>query len=198
VDAAGDRWSYRSDGLNLADLPWPALAGEKQIANASAAIAALTTMRLLAAGDAAAVATALRSLQLAGRFQVVPGPVQWILDVAHNEPAALVLAGNLRALPCSGRTWCVTAILGDKDVAAVAQALAPAVDEWVVCGMDAPRGLPVAQLAARSAVFRDARQAPDIVAGMHAAAREARPGDRIVVCGSFLAVAPAMQQLGLH
>jgi dihydrofolate synthase / folylpolyglutamate synthase len=144
------------------------------------------------------VALALRGLQLAGRFQVVPGPVEWILDVAHNEPAAQVLAGNLQDRPCRGRTWCVTAILGDKDVAAVAQALAGVVDEWLVCGIDAPRGLPAAALAARSAVFARATQAPDIVTGMQLAAARAQPGDRIVVCGSFLAVAPAMQRLGLH
>jgi hypothetical protein len=33
---------------------------------------------------------------------------------------------------------------------------------------------------------------------MQRAAEHARPGDRIVVCGSFLAVAPAMQRLGLY
>jgi dihydrofolate synthase/folylpolyglutamate synthase len=118
--------------------------------------------------------------------------------VAHNEPAANVLAQNLRDRRCAGKTWCVTAILGDKDVAAVAGALANVVDEWVVCGIDAPRGLSAALLASRSPVFGKATQAVDIVAGMHTAAARAQPGDRIVVCGSFLAVAPAMQQLGLY
>jgi hypothetical protein len=33
---------------------------------------------------------------------------------------------------------------------------------------------------------------------MRAAAAASRPGDRIVVCGSFLAVAPALAQLGLY
>jgi hypothetical protein len=33
---------------------------------------------------------------------------------------------------------------------------------------------------------------------MRLAAASAQPGDRIVVCGSFLAVAPAMQQLGIY
>jgi dihydrofolate synthase/folylpolyglutamate synthase len=191
-------WAFRAPALMLDDLPAPALPGQKQLANASAALAVLDAMELLAATDRPAVAHALRSLQLAGRFQVVPGPVEWILDVAHNEPAARVLAQNLHDRPCAGRTWCVAGILGDKDIAAVAAALAQVVDGWVVCGIDAPRGLGASDLALRSPVFRDAVLAADIVSGMHAAAARAQTGDRIVVCGSFLAVAPAMQRLGLR
>ena len=39
---------------------------------------------------------AARRAACAGRFQIVPGPVEWILDVAHNEPAARVFASHLR------------------------------------------------------------------------------------------------------
>jgi len=192
------RWHFRAPDLTLDDLPLPALPGSKQLANASAALAVLHAMGLLTAAHKPAVAQALRSLQLPGRFQLVPGPVEWILDVAHNEAAARVLAQNLRDRSCAGRTWCVTGILRDKDVAAVASALAPVVDQWVVCGIDAPRGLTAAELAGRTGVFSNAKQAADIVQGMRLAAAEARPGDRIVVCGSFLAVEPAMHLLGLH
>jgi dihydrofolate synthase / folylpolyglutamate synthase len=195
--ADSGEWDFRGKSVTLAGLPRPGLPGRMQLANASAALAVLDAMRLLRESDLPAVALALRGLQLPGRFQVVAGPIEWILDVAHNEPAARVLAQNLRDRPCSGKTICVVAILGDKDVAAVAVELACVVDEWVICGIDAPRGLPAEGLAARSPVFGKAVLAADIVAGMHAAAARALPGDRIVVCGSFLAVAPAMQQLGL-
>jgi dihydrofolate synthase/folylpolyglutamate synthase len=92
----------------------------------------------------------------------------------------------------------VAALLGDKDIAAVATVLGPVVDQWFLCGIDAPRGLTAEALAARSPVFRGAVLSMDIAAGMREAAGVARAGDRIVVCGSFLAVAPAMQQLGIH
>jgi len=193
-----DHWQFHGNGLAFDHLPLPALPGARQLANAASALATLHRMGVLHAGHAPQVARALTSLQLPGRFQIVPGEVEWILDVAHNEPAARTLAANLAARPCAGRTLCVTGILGDKDVAAVAAALAPAVDAWFVCGIAAPRGLDAAQLAARSPVFATATQAADIAAGMRAAASAARSGDRIVVCGSFLAVAPALQQLGLH
>jgi dihydrofolate synthase/folylpolyglutamate synthase len=191
----GGRWSFQGSCRFDALLP-PALAGERQYANAAAAIATLCGMGVALAP--AAINHALRSLALPGRFQVVPGPVEWILDVAHNEPAARVLADNLHQRPCAGRTLLVTGILGDKDVGAIAPLLADVADRIFVCGIAAPRGLTAAQLAARAPEFAPAAQCADIAAGMHAAADEARPGDRIVVCGSFLAVAPALERLGLY
>jgi dihydrofolate synthase / folylpolyglutamate synthase len=191
-------WDFTMSGLELAGLSPPGLPGRAQYANASACFATLHAMGLLQAGHQAAVSHALRQLTLPGRFQIVPGRVEWILDVAHNEPAARVLAQNLADRPCAGRTLCVAAILGDKDIAAVARELEEVVDQWFLCGIAAPRGLPAAELAARSPVFAAAGLADDICAGMRAAAQVAQEGDRIVVCGSFLSVAPALQQLGLY
>lgn len=196
--ATGTSWDFTADGLELRGLPLPALPGSRQLANAASAIITLHHMGLLNAAHAPQVAQALRSLSLPGRFQVVPGRVEWVLDVAHNEAAAQTLAANLAERACAGRTLCVTGILADKDIAAVARALQPVVDQWFLCGIEAPRGLPAAQLAERSPVFAEATLCNDIAAGMRAAAGAARAGDRIVVCGSFLAVAPALEQLGLH
>jgi dihydrofolate synthase/folylpolyglutamate synthase len=196
--ADGMGWTFRRGDFELAGLPLPSLPGSRQLANASAALATLHAMGLLQQRHAPAVARALTSLSLPGRFQVIPGKVEWILDVAHNEPAAATLARNLAERPCAGRTLCVTSILADKDIDAVARMLDAQVDAWFVCGIDAPRGLDAAGLAARSAVFSEATQCADIAAGMRAAAAAASPGDRIVVCGSFLAVAPALEQLGLY
>jgi len=92
----------------------------------------------------------------------------------------------------------VTGILADKDIAAIAPVLAGAADRLFLCGIAAPRGLTAAQLAGRAPQFAAAARCEDITAGMAAAAAESRAGDRIVVCGSFLAVAPAMERLGLY
>lgn len=192
----GSSWRYASPARILESLPLPALPGEVQLANAAASIT--TLLGLGVPLDEAAIGKALQRLQLPGRFQVVPGPVEWILDVAHNEPAAAVLAANLRARPCTGRTIAVAGILGDKDIDAIARQLDAAVDEWILCGIDAPRGLDASVLRARSAIFAGAQVAPDVRAGMRLAAGLARSGDRILVCGSFLTVTPALEILGLY
>jgi dihydrofolate synthase / folylpolyglutamate synthase len=195
-ESQGATWRYDSPTTVFEALPLPALAGEVQIANAAASITALHGLGLPL--DEAAIARALQRLQLPGRFQVVPGPVEWILDVAHNEPAAAVLAANLRARRCAGRTFAVAGILGDKDVDAIARQLDAAVDCWILCSIDAPRGLDAAALRSRSTVFANAQAAPDVHAGMRLAAGLARSGDRILVCGSFLTVTPALGILGLY
>jgi dihydrofolate synthase/folylpolyglutamate synthase len=198
VEAGEGSWDFSMGALSLSALPRPALPGHRQFQNAAAALAALAALGLVEARHAPQLARALRQLELPGRFQVVPGPVEWILDVAHNEAAARVLAQNLRERPCAGRTLCVAGILGDKDVAAVARELAGVIDAWFLCGIAAPRGLPAGELAARSPVFAGATLAEDVATGMRHAAAAARPGDRIVVCGSFLTVTPALRELGLY
>ena len=132
------------------------------------------------------VATALARVRLAGRFQIVPGPVEWILDIAHNAPAAEVLAAQLRGAAVSGphaRRW--SASWATRTPPAIAQALRAGVDRWFLCGLEGPRGIPAAELARRlEPVVRAPVLAESVLAGCEAARAAARPGDRVVVCGS--------------
>jgi dihydrofolate synthase/folylpolyglutamate synthase len=203
------RWSYRGARLNLADLPPSALAGSIQYRNAATALAALEALavdgasaaaaQVVAALDAPTVAAGLRRVRLAGRFQIVPGPVEWILDIAHNEPAAEVLAAQLKERPCQGRTLGVVGILGDKDAPAIARKLQPALDRWFLCGLEGPRGISAVELAQRlEPIVRDPILADSVNAGCEAARAAARPGDRVVVCGSVHTVGPALEWLGVY
>jgi dihydrofolate synthase/folylpolyglutamate synthase len=203
------RWRYRGARLSLADLPPSALAGSIQYRNAATALAALEALaidsgstaaaQVVAALDARTVAAALRRVRLAGRFQIVPGPVEWILDIAHNEPAAEVLAAQLRERPCQGRTLGVVGILGDKDAPAIARALRPALDRWFLCGLHGPRGIGAAELAQRlEPIVRDPVLADSVLAGCEAARAVAQAGDRVVVCGSVRTVGPALEWLGVY
>jgi dihydrofolate synthase / folylpolyglutamate synthase len=212
-------WDYLGPAASLCALPPSALAGAIQYRNAATAIAAVEALQAAgarAAGaarvpraplDARAVSLALGRVRLAGRFQIVPGEVEWILDIAHNEPAAQVLAAQLRERPLPGppgassrgRTVAVVGVLADKDAAAIAAALAPVIDQWIVCALPGPRGSDAAQLLERLQLPADSyRLAPGIAAGCELAGRLARPGDRVVVCGSVYAVGPALQWLGLY
>ncbi|MET0291513.1 MAG: bifunctional tetrahydrofolate synthase/dihydrofolate synthase [Steroidobacteraceae bacterium] len=195
IDARSGHWQLTTASRTWQDLPRPSLAGDVQYANAAASIVAVAQLPLAVSQQA--IVTALTEAQLPGRFQRIAGEIEWILDVAHNEPAAKVLAAHLARQACEGKRYTVAAILGDKDIDAVARALAPVTDEWILCGIDDPRGLAPSALAARSSVFAGAREAKDIPAGIALARSLVKAGDRVVICGSFLAVAPALATLGL-
>jgi dihydrofolate synthase/folylpolyglutamate synthase len=205
---AAARWSYRGSRLSLSDLPPSVLAGSIQYRNAATALAALEALAgegctaaapVVAALDARTVAVGLGRVRLAGRFQVVPGPVEWILDIAHNPPAAEVLAAQLRERPCQGRTFAVVGILGDKDAPAIARALQPALDRWVLCSLEGPRGISAAELARRlEPMVSDPVLADSVQAGCAAARAAAQAGDRVVVCGSVHTVGPALEWLGVY
>lgn len=204
-------WPGRGYAIDteLAGLPEPALRGRVQRGNAAAALVAFRTLVRRRPGlvradalDAAWAAETLRSARLRGRFQrVAPGAAEapeWILDVAHNEDSARTLADSLAALPCAGRTWAVVGILADKDAAAIGTALAAHIDGWVLCGLPGDRGVDAEALRRRlPAGCRSVALAPDIPHGCETARALARPGDRIVVFGSFHAVGPALDWLGL-
>jgi dihydrofolate synthase / folylpolyglutamate synthase len=191
------RWEFDCGPVTLRDLPPPALSGAPQLANAATALAALSSGRFGITLDAERTGRALRGVRVPGRFQLVPGEVEWVLDVAHNVPAAAVLAANLRSLP-KRRTIAVCGILADKDVAGIAATLASDVDVWVPVTLSGPRALSRDELARR--LPRGARvdaHAGDVASGCRRARALANPGDRIVVFGSFLTVGPALEFLGI-
>jgi len=180
------------------NLPRPGLRGRRQLNNAATALATLIAGGFADGLDAGSVAAAIASTTLAGRFQIVEGTPQWILDVAHNPPAAAELAHNLRSYPCAGRTIAVCGILGDKDVAGVLTAVADTIDAWVLVTLDGSRAIDAAELARHlPAAATVVAACPDVASGCAAAKAHAARGDRIVVLGSFLTVGPALSWLGL-
>ena len=198
--AAGESWDFHSAPCTLANLPAPALAGAMQYQNSASAITALQLLGVGNACDHAAVAQGLRRTVLPGRFQIVPGDIEWILDVAHNEAAAQVLAAALAARPSAGRSFAVAGMLADKDAAAVVGTLDPLIDHWLLAGIgDEPRGLDARALQARLPPLRGAVELASNVTAACAAARAlARAGDRVIVFGSFHVVGPALVWLGLY
>ncbi len=209
---AGDdaeRWAYHGLSASFEELPLPALAGAIQLRNAATALAAYEALPASRPLVREWIVQALQSARLPGRFQLLqlpgpgpgPGPgaeeVEWILDVAHNEPAAVVLAENLRARPVSGKTYAVCSILRDKDVEAVGRVLESAIDEWIVCGVPGPRGSTAAELAGRlAATVQAPLLAESVREGCELARARARRADRVVAFGSFATVASVLQWLG--
>ena len=194
------QWDHRSKLGARSSLPYPALRGAFQLHNASAVLAVLDALKEELPVSMEAVRRGLVEVQLAGRFQFVPGKPQLILDVAHNPHAARSLAQNLANLP-PAKTFAVFAMLKDKDMAGVVRAMDAQIDVWLVAGIDAPRGATAAELAQvlQNAQVRGVvKPCISITDALHEASNRAGENDRIAAFGSFYTVAEVMRARGLR
>jgi dihydrofolate synthase/folylpolyglutamate synthase len=207
----GDRqqWSWTAaaarGGRRYAGMGYPALRGANQLLNASAAIAALESLRAKLPVSAQAIRTGLALVELPGRFQIVPGQPTLVLDVAHNAQSVGALAVNLDAMGFYPRTHAVFGVMQDKDIPALLARMAPLVDVWHLCALPLPRAATLAALAEVLAATQAAHPRPaglppvqvlqhaDPASALRAAAATADPTDRIVVFGSFHTVGGVMK-----
>lgn len=195
----GDRqqWSWSGRGRRYHGLAYPALRGANQLLNASGAIAALESLRERLPINAQAVRRGLASVDLPGRFQIVPGQPALVLDVAHNPQSVAALALNLDQMGYFPRTFAVFGAMRDKDLAGVMARIAPLIEHWHLTDLPLPRAASAAELADTLAAL------PGAAAGsthatpsdaLAAALAAADPTDRIVVFGSFYTVGGVLKQ----
>lgn len=191
-----DSWQY-SDGEVTYQLPIPALKGAYQLNNAACAVCAVDTLQSSLPVTSTHIASAMRQVSLAGRFHTVSTSPHVILDVAHNPHAARALAANLNAsrMP-QGKTIAVFAMLADKDMQGVVQAVKDEIDLWYIAGIDNVRGASAEDLAkivsevapnAKFKIFQNANIA------YQQACIDVTENDKILVFGSFYTVASVMQ-----
>ena len=205
---SGDKqqWNYGGRGQRRNSLAYPSLRGANQLLNASAALAALEVLKLDLPVGAQEVRTGLVTVELPGRFQVLPGRPSVILDVAHNPHAASALAQNLGNMGFHPFTYAVFGVMQDKDIEGVIAPMLPFVDHWCVADLDSPRSAKSGELAVKLAALQggDAEKSatafPDPAAAYANALSRAGENDRIVVFGSFYTVAGVMaaRKTSLH
>jgi dihydrofolate synthase/folylpolyglutamate synthase len=169
-----------------------------QVGNAATALAALRSLPDRLAIRRPEIEEGLRRVRLAGRFQRITDRrgFEWVLDVAHNPDSARTLADNLARYPAPGRTVAVCGMLADKDVEEVVGIMGASAGRWIAADTEGARGLEDGALAARASCRGIAMECGGTVTkAMDLAASSARPGDRIVVFGSFHTVGPALRHL---
>lgn len=190
-----NQWSFEGrHGKHLA-LPFPALRGAYQLANASVALAVLGELRERLPVGIGAIKQGLLAVEWPGRFQVLAGRPTVVLDVAHNPHAASSLRASLKSMAYHPTTFAVFSMLADKDIAGVVSELREEFDHWMVAGLAGPRGLTGDELAAQLTAGGCSGKVSvfaDVAAAYQAACNKAAENDRIVVFGSFHTVAEVM------
>ncbi|MFP5473521.1 MAG: bifunctional tetrahydrofolate synthase/dihydrofolate synthase [Gammaproteobacteria bacterium] len=192
---SGDKqqWAWSGRGRRYAGLAYPALRGANQLINAAGVLAALEALRPRLPVSAQAIRQGFATVELPGRFQIVPGQPALVLDVAHNPHSAAALAENLDAMGFFPVTHAVFGAMADKDLAPILERLGPLVDRWYFTDLPTPRAARAADLmrmwtALNRRTDASASLHADPMAALSAATAAADPADRIVVFGSFFTV----------
>jgi dihydrofolate synthase/folylpolyglutamate synthase len=195
VKTVDDGFDYQGLGLSLTGLK-SGLHGVHQHHNLGVALA---TAELLQRQGLDLPTTSLREGVAAARW---PGRLEWwqekrtvLLDGAHNEGGAKVLAAYLESLSVVGIRWVVGA-KATKDIANILRPVIPLVDSLYCTVPPVEEAVPaesIAQLAVEVGV--QACCFDDLASALAAALADRQQGEIVMVAGSLFLVAAAREYL---
>ncbi len=193
-----ETWSWHYRTTHLSGLPRPMQYCDFQIQNAAGVLMVLAKMASEYPVMDEDIHYGLHNFRLDGRFQIIPGEIQTILDVAHNQQAAKALVDNLNLISKIGKNHVILGMLKDKDHQAVFKALSPVADTWHIVTLHGDRGCDAATLAAELNKYGLPEQTQrhcDVNEAIKMIQSHALPGDSIIITGSFLTVGAALKYL---
>lgn len=192
------RWGWQGRETRLVDLLPPGLAGAHQYDNAAGVLALVEAVGPAGLLDSGTVKSSLATLKFAGRLQTIDAHDRhWLLDGAHNPAGANVLANALNERPVPP-ALAIVGILADKDADGIVTELGRALQRFVTLTPASPRAKSAEDLADLIAAATGAEASPAATpqAAFEAALATTRPGDLIVVAGSFYTLELALDWLG--
>ena len=180
-----------SDGDIPADFP---LRGAFNRENAVTALAALKVLADVGSAERLDVAEAWRGVVWPGRYQRIG---EFIVDGAHNPPAAAALASALEEDFPGRRLPLVAGFCGDKDAEGVLRILAPHVSRGFAVMTNNPRSLPAEETAARMRAAGIEGESCGSLAAALSRSRE-KGVEPTLVCGSLFLAGEAIVALGAY
>lgn len=193
-----DTWDWTSASQQWRDLPYPDPFNSCQIMNAAGVLMVLAEMADRFPIPAEAIRQGLAEFRLNGRFQVIPGELQYVLDVAHNRQAARTLVENLSHVPSQGHTHVIIGMLRDKDRRGVFEVLNEVADSWHTISLTNSRGAEAELLTEELELLKTGKPVTTrhtMDAALAAVRSQANTGDRVLITGSFLTVGAALRLL---
>ncbi|MCP4700182.1 MAG: bifunctional tetrahydrofolate synthase/dihydrofolate synthase [Gammaproteobacteria bacterium] len=193
-EQGSNTWSWHFRTRTLYNLALPALNGAHQLDNAAGVLMAAEHLSARFPVPDAALNRGLAAVRLPGRMQRLPERISCIADVAHNPLGARALKQALLQDPCEGRSHALIGILQDKNIPGIIEEIREVIDIWHVAGMNTPRGAS-AEILSAILMRMDIRTVHTYssirIAYKHLLAM-LPPGDRLIVFGSFYAVAEVL------
>ena len=194
-----DTWSWHSDFSHYEMLPLPGNQSY-QVQNAAGVLMVIQALSCRFPLERHVIYECFSKFHMPCQFQIVPGDISIVLDVAHNRQAAGILAYNLSKFTTVGKMSVVLGMLRDKNYAAFINAIYPYIDNWYLTSLDNDRSTKSTELKkvlmsisckCQSSVFDKASDA------VLQAYSNAKSGDVLLITGSFITVSTAVACLGL-
>lgn len=195
LSSQGASWSYHGPSWQLAGLV-PGLRGGHQLDNMALAVAALELLQARGLQlPEAAVRRGLARVRWPGRLEWWQDRFEVLLDGAHNQGGAQVLAAYLKTLEVKGIHW-VVGLKADKRPEDLLGPLLPLVTALYCTTPPVDAAIDPAVLVAQAvAAGLPAGSYPDTAAALTAALARRREGEIILVAGSLFLVAAAREAL---
>jgi dihydrofolate synthase/folylpolyglutamate synthase len=175
------------------------LVGRHQLRNVALAIAAAEELQkqgLPVTADS--IERGIRETRWPGRFQVIPGSPEIVLDVAHNPAGAWALRSTLSSWYGDRRLVFVFGAMRDKAIGEIAEILFPLAERVIVTSADNPRSATAEEIREAAARTQSEMESRPDVASAIAHGRELAGADGIlVITGSIYIVGEAMSSLGV-
>ncbi|MBI4297638.1 MAG: bifunctional folylpolyglutamate synthase/dihydrofolate synthase [Chloroflexi bacterium] len=169
---------------------WLPLLGDHQAENAAVAVAALEALEV----DALSIVAGLAGVSWPGRLQILRRSPWLVVDGAHNPYSAAKLAQALRHYFDYQRLILVMGASSDKDIAGMAEALAPQASLVLATSSGHPRASDPKEIVLQ---FLNRGVEARVASGLESALRQAQayagPRDLICVTGSLFLVAEALE-----
>jgi len=193
-------WLWRSGMTRFNLLPFPG-GMQYQVQNAAGVLMVLQAIAEYYPVSQHVLCESLRNFRMPGRFQLIPGEVTYILDVAHNRQSFAMLGANISTLPPDGKNFLVLGMLNDKEHVACIREISSQIHGWYLPTIEGPRGTSGSDLAdiiAGSGSVTEVSVYADVAEAIAAAESVAVAGDRIIITGSFVTVGHAISYLELE
>ncbi|QMT60043.1 bifunctional tetrahydrofolate synthase/dihydrofolate synthase [Legionella sp. PC997] len=183
--------------LHYNELEFPSLYGLPKPSIQLKSAAAAITACLLLANDLPVMhhhfQIAMQRVFIPGRLQVHEDIVSTLFDVSHNPQSARLLANKLRTME-KAKVHAVFSALKDKDILGLIMPLKDCIDHWYPAQLQNKRAASEDLLLT---FFKNAEIPVEIcynnpLVAFETALKQAKPGDLIVVYGSFFTVSHVM------
>jgi dihydrofolate synthase/folylpolyglutamate synthase len=175
------------------------LVGRHQLRNVALAIAAaeeLSKQGFPITADS--VERGIRETRWPGRFQVIRGTPEIVLDVAHNPAGAWALRSTLSACYEDHRIIFVFGAMRDKAIGEISEILFPLAERVIATSAENPRSATPEEIRdAAARTHAEIEPRPDVSSAIERARDLAGADGIIVITGSIYIVGEAMRALGV-